>query len=275
MAIGTGERGGERRDPSGRRAALELLVGGSTRHAESRRRGRATQLGGQQAGMTPADLGQRAARREARGDRHAQEVEHVGELARHHRRAAPRSLPQPDVGRQEARRRRSDQQQDAGPPGRTGQQREADRQPGERRAGLDGHDVISRRLEAGGGDAVVEPARCATREATAEPREHRHPGSATRQPDREHEVEQAGRRERTRHRGKHRRAGHRARTGRAAARTVERVIGLARAAPPRGSPRVGARRPCRPAIRRAGDRATPRACPGSPARPVRPRRAAG
>ena len=73
---------------AGQRASswVERVVG---RLAERRARGGARELGGEQAGVAAADLGERAPRREPGGDRDAQQVEHVGQLGLD--RAAPRA----------------------------------------------------------------------------------------------------------------------------------------------------------------------------------------
>jgi hypothetical protein len=91
-------------------------------------------------------------------DGDAQQVEHVRQLGLH-RPAAPAGAPsEPEVGREEGGARRRDQQRE---PGTAGRRREHDQracQTGERSTGLDGRDVVDRRVEPGGRDALAEAA---------------------------------------------------------------------------------------------------------------------
>ena len=62
VAVGTLERGDQRWDPGGGRAALELRVGVLAWHAERGVSGGARELVREHAGMAATDLGERAAR---------------------------------------------------------------------------------------------------------------------------------------------------------------------------------------------------------------------
>ena len=111
-------RAGRRAGRRGRSAAASVATPSIGQRATSSRerlarasrrarrvRGRRAQLGGEQAAAAPPDLRQRAADRQPGCDRDAQQVEHVGELVAHARRARARAPREHEVGHEEAARR--------------------------------------------------------------------------------------------------------------------------------------------------------------------------
>ena len=91
--------------PDGRAASLELVEGGFGGLAERAAGGGASQLGGEDAGVAPTDLGERPPRREPGGDRDPQQIEHVGQLGLDRLLALLRSLAERGLRRRDSRRR--------------------------------------------------------------------------------------------------------------------------------------------------------------------------
>ena len=105
------------------------------------------QLRGERPGVATADLGERAAGGQARGDGDAQQVEDVRELRLHGEPPAPRPAAEPDVGREE---RAGGRERAAGrpePAGQVGGERQRRQQRDERSAGLDRHHVTGQRVD--------------------------------------------------------------------------------------------------------------------------------
>ena len=159
MAGGAAQRRRERRDAGGGAAALEgdERVGG--RHAERDGCGGPVQLRGERAGVATADLGERAAGGQARGDGDAQQVEDVRELRLHRDPPAPRAAAEPDVGREERAGGRERAARRPEPAGQVGGERQRGQQRDERSPGLDRHHVTGRRVDTRDLQSPGEPAR--------------------------------------------------------------------------------------------------------------------
>ncbi len=205
------ERGDQRGDRLQRAAGAERRERVGARDAEREPARGGPQLGRQHAGVAAADLGEGARRRQAGLDGDAQQVEHVRQLGGHRGRPATGAPAQPQVGGEEAGggRHRDGREAQAARQRRGGTGGRQER--GQRRAGLDGHDVARRdaRRKAGGRDAGREAARSRGPTEPAAQRgqqrdQRRPPASRGPRPQlREHERDEG----RTRA-GQHRRARH-------------------------------------------------------------------
>src|SRR3954468_19174795 len=169
VALGASQCLDERGDAVGGAARLEMvqrLLGGL---AELATGGGAPQLVRERAGMAAADLGERASRREARGDGDAEEIEHVGQLGVD--RPAPLFGPssEPELRRQEPGRGSEEQDRGPEPAGCGGDERERDQAAHERQARLRGDDIGHRHVESGGGDPGLETLWRIDAELRAEP----------------------------------------------------------------------------------------------------------
>src|SRR3954454_22878746 len=102
MALGALEGADQRGDALGRAALLELVERAPDRLAEPGPAGGPGELAGDEPGGATADLAERAPGREPGADRHAQQVQHVGELDLHEGAARVRPPSQRELGREEA-----------------------------------------------------------------------------------------------------------------------------------------------------------------------------
>src|SRR3954469_4477948 len=173
VALGAAERLDERGDALGGAARLEVVQRLLRGLAEPGAGGGTAQLVRERAGMAAADLGERAPRREAGGDRDAQEIEHVGQVGVDllaPRRGAPSEA---ELRGQEPGRGSEEQDRGPQPPRRGGHERERDQAAHERQARLRGDDIGHRHVEAGGGDPGVQAPGRIDAEPRAEPGDQR------------------------------------------------------------------------------------------------------
>ncbi len=141
MAVGAADRGGQGGDLRQRAPRREPRERPGARDPELELARGAPQLAAEQAAATAPHLPQRAAGVEARLDRDAQQIEHVGDLAGEHRRPLPRPPGQHHVRREEPRPRRGQQHDRREAAGRRGRERQREEHARDGAAGLHGEDV--------------------------------------------------------------------------------------------------------------------------------------
>jgi hypothetical protein len=210
VTVGAAERGAERGDPVPGCSSLEIgedVGGGDSECAPC---SRPLQLGGEDAGMPPTHLAERAHRRQPCPEGDAQQVEHVGELRLDPRGASSRPPCQPRRRGEVPGGRCRHQHEQAGSTGRRPRERQHEHQRDDRtgrakqrevRAGDGDSGGVQPRLHVGRDRARAAPPQPG-REAPAVPPPPRAPSPAG-----DH-VGRADRPERGRGGGEHRRAGH-------------------------------------------------------------------
>ncbi len=173
VALGPLQRGHELRDPGGGATRFESGQRGLERLPQLRALRGAFELTREQAGMAPADLLERPPWREPGGDRHAHQVQHVGQLRLDRFPPRASASAQDVLGSEKAGDRRGEQEHDAEPPRRDRGRGERGHADDQSEPCLERDDLAGRTIEPGGGNARGKPARGVDADLGAKPRDAR------------------------------------------------------------------------------------------------------